>query len=117
MKTMSLDNNNDICLCRYGNIKFSEGLEAVLQVCECYARAALGEMVAKKNKGVPFFQTVFGASPDIALFESKFKSRILEVEGVIAVREFSAHIKDNELFYSATIETIYGIGELNNGRL
>lgn len=98
-------------------IRLSEGLEAVMMVCERYARSALGEMVTQTDKGIPFFQAAFGRQPDIDLYEAWFRRRMREVSGVVSVREFSASVRGDELIYDAIIETVYGTGRLNNGRV
>lgn len=116
MKTMRLK-DGDLCLCAEGNIEFMDGLQATMQTCENYARAALGEMVTQTDQGMPFFQSAFGRQPDVQLFEAWFRRRMAKVEGVVAVREFDAVIRDDELIYSAVIETVYGEGRLNSGWL
>ena len=117
MKTLQVDSNNDIFLGAGGNLSLVKDQEAIMSICAHYAKAALGEMVAKADKGMPFFQTVFSARADIALFEANFRKRMKEISGVIAVRSFEGYQKDGTLFYNATIETIYGLGSINSASL
>lgn len=111
MRTLLTNSDNDLYYDDSGNLaSASASVEAVLQVCRNYALAIRGEMLAKRQKGMPYFQVVFSGKPDIDLFEAFFKKRIAEVEGAIGVKRFAGWIEDGMLKYEATINTIYGDG-------
>lgn len=112
MKTLRTDHNNDICLCDAGKLHMLDGIESIMNRCENYARATMGEMLWRADKGIPYFQTAFGARPDVALFEAYFRRRMAEVKGVRSVLEFEAEINNNVLSYRAVISTDLGNGEI-----
>lgn len=114
MDTLRLK-DGDLCLCGFANIQMLTGVDAVMQTCENYALAMRGEMVLQKREGMPFFEAVFNGQPNAELYESVFRRRMLEVDGVVSVQAFDATVQDGALRYNATIETIYGIGNINGG--
>jgi len=117
MKTFCVecgDGALDLYLDGSGNLAIATGEQAAMQVCANFVRAARGEMMYKSRKGMPFFQTVFGANANLTQFEAAFRRRMKEVPFANArVREFEASVKDNTISYNAVIETDYGEVRLN----
>lgn len=107
------DEKNDIYLTGTGDIAIGNGIYAVLQACRNSAQARLGEMIYAVDKGIPMFETVFTGNPNTGQFEAAVKSAFLSVDGVQRVLKFVISQSGSTLKYQATIETIYGIGELN----
>ena len=104
--------NGDICLCGEKDVRVLRGLDAIMQLCENKARTILGEVTTDITLGMPYQEAVWGAQVDVGIFAAWFKRRMLEVEGVTGVSDFTASVKNNEFVYSATIETIYGNARL-----
>ncbi|MBI6530200.1 hypothetical protein JEP40_13890 [Proteus vulgaris] len=113
MRTFSIDKNNDLFIGPDGNLQFSEKDEAVKKLCQHFAKAVRGEMLHKKDKGIPFWPTTFGRQADVPMFETAFRQRMSEIEEVVEVTHFSATVENGELKYQATIRTIYGGFTLN----
>lgn len=113
MRTFSIDKNNDLFIGPDGNLQFSEKNDAVKNLCQHFAKAVRGEMLHKKDKGIPFWPTTFGRQADIPMFETAFRQRMSEIEEVVEVAHFSATVENGELKYQATIRTIYGGFTLN----
>lgn len=100
---------NDIFLNEGGNISMISGIDAVKQACEHAAKAQLGEMIYSSNKGIPNFQTIWrGGEPNIPQFDSALRSALLSVEGVIRINSLDISVSQNQLKYTAVINTIYG---------
>lgn len=117
MKTFKLDKNNDFTIGVDGNLEIIEGKDALAQVAANYAQSTRGEMLSKINKGMPFFQTTFGANASIPQFEAAFRLRMLEIEEVAAVLSFEASITDGVLSYHAVLQSSFGEIEVADGGL
>lgn len=114
-KSFSLNSNNDIFIGLDGLLSISNDLEAVLQDCATAAKAQLGEMILSIDQGVPNFQTIWQSAANVAQFEAFLRRTILRVSGVTEIKSLSVVVRDNTLFYTAEIVTIYGQGALTNG--
>lgn len=115
MITISTGANNDILLGPDGNLALVRDLEAVKQTAEHLAYTLAGEMVLALTQGVPFWGVAFSPSPNMAQFEAFLRERILETPDVTEVSELSAQLVGENILYTATIQTIYGIGVIGNG--
>lgn len=113
MKTFSVNSNNDLFIKSSGILSISESESAVMQNCQTAVQVMLNEMVFAYDEGMPNFQTIWNSSPNLAQFESAFRTTVQNVTGVLGVSDFSASVQDNTLVYSATIKTIYGEAALN----
>lgn len=111
-RVLSMNANRDIFAVG-GRLQIASGLEAVLQNCERAIRANFGEMIYATQRGVDYFNYVFGANPDVIQFESGARSQLMLVTSVTGIESFSAVIQNNELTYTATIQTEFGTGEIN----
>lgn len=114
MKAIGTDANNDIVVS--GNrVYMVQDLQAIMTVAKACAQAILGEMIYAKNKGMPYFQTVWVGAPSTVPFEAAFRARMLEIPGVTEVQDFEALQNGDVLEYSARLVTIYGEGTVSNG--
>lgn len=112
MSTFLVDKKNDLVLSG-DTLKIENGLQGALLAAKHYAQTLRGEMMHDIQSGVRFFDTVFNASR-LQLFEMDFRRRVMQHGDVRAVTDFDARIIGNDLVYSATIETIYGVGVINS---
>lgn len=113
MRTLSVDENNDLILNDQGRLPILTGIDAVAQTARQYASTLLGEMIHAIDRGVPYFTVAFGASPNISQFEAVMRRRLLECPGVLRVSELSARQNGDALGYTATIVTEFGTGTIN----
>ena len=108
---------NDIYLDKYQNISVSTDLHALVEQCAQAAKTLLGELVLNTQVGIPYFENVWIGVPDIQQFNAALRNAFLSVVGVIDVIDLTVTKNDaknvNVLLYSATINTIYGIGTVN----
>ena len=112
MSTFAVTKDNDLAVAG-GQLRLLSGRDAALALAKHYAQTLRGEMMHAMTDGVRFFETAYN-QPRLALFEAEFKRRVMQVPDVLAVRDFEARISGENLIYSATIETIYGAGVVDN---
>lgn len=113
MRTFQTDRNNDLVISD-GNLTVLSGLDAVMSASKHYAQTLHGEMIHDMTSGLRMFDTAFN-QPRIALFKNELRNRLMQVPDVISVTDIDVSATGENLLYSATIETIYGSGVINNG--
>lgn len=111
MKLIAADSNNDLLIDGSGKLVILNGKEAIAQLIVHYIRAIKGEMFTKKDKGMPYFEDVFNKSPSNVLFETAFRKRVKEIDGV-SIETFRISVTDT-VNYEATFRTKFGGIELN----
>lgn len=114
MRTFATDFNNDLYVVG-DDLAMYEGIEAVMQLCEHSVKAQLGEMILAMEDGVPTMQTVWQSAANIAMFEAYLRRAIMSVPNVTGIASLAISVEGSAVVYSATIQTIYGIGNINNG--
>jgi len=107
MRTFATDANNDLYLLK-GSITISSDAYAVANVCENAVKTVLGELELNEDVGVPYHEIVWVGAPVIGQIESALSSTIMSVQGVIGIKSLSAFVENNELLYTAVINTEYG---------
>lgn len=112
MRSFATDSKNDIFI-RGRALYLCQDLDAVICVCKAVAQAILGEMVLAKDKGMPYFQTIWVGNPTAAPFEAAFRARIAEVEGVTEITSLVTEQVGDKMQYTATISTVYGTAQIN----
>lgn len=112
IRTFAVNSNNDPALDGSGNLRIASGEQAVDFIAKHFIKALHGEMIFKADRGMPHFSTALGVDTNLAQFEAAFRGRMREIEEIISVQEFNASIRDGTLYYSALIETRYGIQQL-----
>ena len=113
MRTLGVNAQNDIYLGADGNMVVATDLQAVLETCAHVAKTQLGEVVLNLEEGVPFFETVWRNTANVAQFEAYLRATLEAVPGVTEVQQLDVTVDNNVLSYVATIVTIYGEGALN----
>jgi len=110
MRTLAVNENNDIYLGADGNIAIASDINAVMQLCEQEARIRLNELPYAQSQGIPFFNSVFTDSPDLSLYEMYLRRQFARVDNVTGVQSVAFNIDNNVLSYEAVIVTTYGTG-------
>lgn len=113
MMTFDVSENNDLFTGGDGNLAIARDEQAVKNSCAQYIKALRGEMLHKQDKGIPYRKTTFGRQADLPVFETAFRERIGEIPQVTEVISFAAVLKDNNLSYTAVLQTEYGSIRLN----
>ena len=112
VKTLNTNSDRDIFIGADGNLSIVTGIDGVLKGCESASYAQFGEMVLATKLGIPNKQAIFVGVPNYPLWESYLRNALLAVTGVSGVKSIQIAVRDNTLFYSATIVTIYGEGSI-----
>lgn len=107
MITLATNENNDIYLDEFGNLKTVDGLEAIIQVCEQVSRTLKGEMKYSINTGLPY-QSAIVNRRDTAQFESELIKELSKVDGVISIQDVNFSQESDNLNYSVSIITQFG---------
>lgn len=113
MITLAVDINNDLVIGPDGLLSFARDVEAVSQDAAHYGKTLRNEMLHEYDLGIPFFMVAFGANVTIQQYEAATKQRLLQTPGVTGIRQFDVVQEGDILKYTATIETIYGLSEVN----
>lgn len=113
MKTLAVNSNNDLYLTADKNLTIAYDIFAIEQAVAQAAKAQFNEMVLAYDQGMPNMQTVWGGSPNVAQFEAYLRKTVMEVPGVVEIRELDISVANNVLSYEITILTIYGQTMIN----
>lgn len=107
-KSLAVDKNNDLFIRGDGRLAVNDGLASVMQCAAHAAKSQFGEMVFAVDEGVPNFQTIWESAANVAQYQSFLRRTILATTDVLEVKELDTVVRDNALFYTATIVTPYG---------
>lgn len=99
---------NDIYLDGDNNISVSFDLQAVLQACAQAAQTLLGEVFLNVNEGIPYFQTLWVGTPNVQQFNAALRAAFLNVPNVVEVISLMTSQVNNNLTYTAVIQTTFG---------
>ncbi len=114
MRTFAINATNDLYLGHNGQLAIATDLQAVLHCCKTAMQAQLGEMQYEMQRGMPDFETAFNTY-NPAQYEAAGRSTLTAVTGVVQVLSFSVTRHNGQLIYTATIQTVYGEGNISNG--
>lgn len=109
MVTFDGNENNDIFIDASGNIVLLEDQEALGYKLTQRLRMFYGEWFLATDRGVPYFENVFGANKNSDIVASIFTNEILKEDQVRSIDSVS-YILDSvtrEFTYSALLTTIY----------
>lgn len=112
--TLGLNESNDIYLNASGNLQLDQNIAALQDICVNVSRALLGEEVLTTGNGIPYFQSVFNGTPNIANFQNYLTTQLNGISGVNAVTNIAISVANNTLTFTATIDTIYGPISITN---
>lgn len=111
-QSLAMTRNNDVLIGRDGNLAFVSGLDAVVQNCRSIMQTNLGECALDTTRGVPLFGAVFDRlNPQ--QFEAAGRAALAAIAGVVSVKSFTVGRRGAVTTYAATIQTLFGDGEVN----
>lgn len=113
MITIQTDDTNDIFVDANGNLSIAQDLQAVQNVCQNACLSLQGQTPLDAEYGIPYFDVVFGAHPNLESFRQYLVALIEEVEHVRQVNNLMFDFEDGVLKYSVRIETDFGESTLN----
>lgn len=108
---LTTETENDLYLDEVGNIATGDDLQSIIQRVKNKIRTIRGELQLNITDGIPYFETLLKMqSPDVGVWESYAVKAALAVNDVLGVKSMVSKITDNVLSYRMEIETIYGMG-------
>lgn len=113
MKTIGIDDSNDIYLTPSGNLAIKSDLSAMGDILVNKAQGNRGELQYDTEKGVDYFNTIFSSPCYPDLFQAQLVATLEDTAEVQAVSDFSAEINEDIYSYSVNIATTYGEVALN----
>ena len=113
MKTLSVGKNNDIVV-ENGQLQVVTDREAVGMVCLNNIRTNRGELLLNTKFGIPYFDVLFGCTPNLDKFKIGLQQCIMAVDGVDSINsiEFS-NTQQSILNYEISINSKYGEVKIN----
>ena len=108
MLTIGINDSNDIFLDAQGNLAVKQDIEAMGDILINKSQTNRGELQYDDEKGIDFFNTIFGepAYPD--LFQNELLNELENTQAVQAVSDFTPGIKDGVYSYRVNVKTDYG---------
>lgn len=98
MKTLLLDIEAwDLVLDVNGNIAVASDPYSLAQDSASAIRTFLGECWFNSTLGVPYFELIFGKTPNLALLRQDMVSQALTVPGVVSAQVFITSIVDRQV--------------------
>lgn len=115
MTTFGGNENNDLYIDSSGNLVLIYDIEALADKITQRLKLFYAEWFLATNRGVPYFENVFGANKNKDIVASIFTNEILKESDVTSVVDVSYDLNSNtrKFSYGATINSIYGSTEFN----
>lgn len=113
MKTIAINENNDIYLTPSGNISIKTDIEALGDILVNKTQTNRGELQFNEEKGIDFLNTIFNSPAEIEFFESELINQIEDTDNVQNVYNFESETKNGIYSYKADIITDFGNITLN----
>ena len=113
MKTIAINENNDIYLTPSGNLAIKTDLAAMGDILINKAQTNRGELIYDTAKGVDYFNTIFSSPCYPELFQQQLVSELENTDQVLEVSDYEAAVENNVYAYSVNITTTYGEVALN----
>lgn len=114
MTTIKCNSDNGDFDISSGDLELISGLPEVIQTSEQTVKQSRGELKYDADKGISYFQNAFRDEFNRQLFEAEVRDQLLTVANVTKVDIVSVERKNQELTYSANIETPFGKGEIRD---
>ena len=108
MITLGINSNNDIFLTSQGSICVKQDLEAMGDIYINKSQTNRGELIYNTDKGIDFFNTIFGdpCYPDI--YQNQLISELEDTEKTQRISNFISETEKNIFKYSVNCQTDYG---------
>ena len=113
MKTIAINENNDIYLTPSGNLALKQDLEAMGDIFVNKSQTVRGELQFDTTKGIDFYNTIFNSPSEPELFQSELTEQLENTAETDRIYSYSSSINDGVYLYTADIITSYGNITLN----
>lgn len=105
--TIAENENRDMYIGADGNVAFLSAAPCIAQLTKSRVESQRGEMMYAADQGMPTRATAWDTF-NPKQFEAAARSIISATPDVTGIQSLSLYAEDNDLKYSATINTIYG---------
>lgn len=112
--TIKTDTNNDMILADGKNVSFISGAAALSQSIREYGLMRKGENPFNVDEGVDYFGTVFASPKDIDGARASLAKVLVKHPDVLGVESLILTESNNELFWTARLNTVYGNVEIGS---
>ena len=113
MKTIAINENNDIYITPSGNLALKQDLEAMGDIFINKSQTVQGELPYDTTKGIDFLNTIFNSPSEPELFQAQLTEQREDTEETDTVFSYTSSEKDGVYSYTADIITSYGNITLN----
>ncbi len=117
MLTFAINENNDIFLDSNNNIALATNLTAMGNICVNKSLTRKGEVYYDTDKGIDFFNSVFGEIADTLIFQADLITQLKDTVDVIDIKNYNYSIttsNNSQIYnYSVDVQTNYGVIQLN----
>lgn len=108
MITIGIDENNDIYIDSNNNLALKSDLDAMGDIFVNKVQTVKGELLYNNDKGIDYFNTIFGEPPYPDVFQSQVIAELSDTEDTQKVSAYDYTINNNIYSYTVDCETTYG---------
>lgn len=113
MRTIAINENNDISLDNSNNLEIKTDLQAMGDIYVNKSQTNLGELAFNQSKGIDFLNTIFSSPSYPDLFQSELLTQLENTDNTQQVTDYEQELNKDILSYSVKINTDYGEVILN----
>ena len=113
MRTIAINQNNDIYTDSSGNLVIKQDIDAIGDILVNKCQTNQGELLFNTDKGIDFFNTIFNSPAYVDLFQSQLVTEIENTEAVQRINDYNANVNKDIYNYTVSVQTEYGSIELN----
>lgn len=108
MKSFITDENNDLTLDKFGNIRFEDGIEAYRQHIINEVRLQQYEYRYDPERGINYLGYILGQTGNLVAWESQVLDTINAMPFIRQVIEWKTNIVNNNLLFQLVVDTDLG---------
>lgn len=113
MLTFAINNNNDLYIDTNNNIALKTDLAAMGDIFVNKAQTNKGELVYNAEKGIDYFNTIFGEPCYPDLFQNDLINELENTAETQKISGYTQEIKDGVYSYTVNCQTSFGEISLN----
>ena len=113
MITFGINDNNDLFLDNSGNIAVKKDLAAMGDIYVNKIQTNKGEIFYNSEKGVDYFNTIFGEPCYPDLFQNDVISELKDTENTQKISGYTPEISNGVYKYTVNCQTDYGTVIIN----
>lgn len=108
MLTIGINDTNDIYLDAQGNLAVKKDIEAMGDIYINKVQTLKGELVYNTDKGVDYFNTIFGEPVYLDVFQNQVINELTDTAGTLNITNYQAETANGVYSYIIDCQTDYG---------